>query len=328
MVQGVGTFESLRDSGLDFAKLLPKNEEVVEDEKTLNRSISRTSKDSRQSFNRQSSVSSFHSQVSDDLSDHIEHVMEEEKRSEGSIGLTYYKSYFGAAGGYFITIIVIFFFILAQGCASLSDYFLSYWVVKEERRSLEQEVAPSNVSETIRNISQSDEGIVEKAARILEEVVYDRNYDIYIFSALTIGTILITLTRSFMFFNVAMKASRQLHDGELLKETFQCKINEQINVSAMFSGITRATMNFFNTNPSGRVLNRFSKDIGQIDEILPSIMIDVLQIFLALAGIVAVVGIVNPYSLIPTVIIAIMFYFMRSFYLLSSRNIKRMEATS
>lgn len=57
-------------------------------------------------------------------------------------------------------------------------------------------------------------------------------------------------------------------------------------------------------------------------------MIDVIQIALSLIGIVVVVSIVNFYYLIPTLIIGILFYFMRDFYLLSSRNIKRMEATT
>lgn len=108
---------------------------------------------------------------------------------------------------------------------------------------------------------------------------------------------------------LAIKASKGLHN-------------------AMYQGVTRASMYFFNTNPSGRILNRFSKDLGQVDEILPSVTIDVIQIFLSLAGIVAVVAAVNPYFLIPTVIIGIIFFYMRRFYLLSSRNIKRMEATS
>lgn len=48
--------------------------------------------------------------------------------------------------------------------------------------------------------------------------------------------------------------------------------------NSMFAGITMATMYFFNTNPSGRILNRFSKDMGQVDEVLPTTMIDMLQV--------------------------------------------------
>lgn len=133
--------------------------------------------------------------------------------------------------------------------------------------------------------------------------------DIYIFTFITVATIIITVTRSFLFFNVAMKASQNLHNS-------------------MFRGITRASMYFFNTNPSGRILNRFSKDMGQIDEILPAVMMDVIQIFLSLFGIVIVIAVVNPLYLIPTFLLAIVFYNLRTFYLKTSRNVKRLEAIS
>lgn len=106
-----------------------------------------------------------------------------------------------------------------------------------------------------------------------------------------------------------MKASRSLHN-------------------TMFRGVTRARMYFFHTNPSGRILNRFSKDMGQVDEILPSVMIDVIQIFLQLGGIIIVIAVVNYYFIIPTIIVGIIFYYLRVYYLSSSRNIKRIEATS
>jgi len=56
---------------------------------------------------------------------------------------------------------------------------------------------------------------------------------IYIYTAVTVGTVVITLVRSVSFFTVCMRASVRLHD-------------------LMFRSITRATMYFFNTNPSGK----------------------------------------------------------------------------
>lgn len=132
---------------------------------------------------------------------------------------------------------------------------------------------------------------------------------IYIFSGLTVLTISATLIRSFAFFTTCMRASIRLHDH-------------------MFRSISRATMRFFNTNTSGRVLNRFSKDMGAVDEMLPTALIDCLQIGLSLLGIIIVVAIANVWLLIPTLLVGIIFYYLRVFYLATSRSIKRLEGIS
>lgn len=62
-------------------------------------------------------------------------------------------------------------------------------------------------------------------------------------------------TRTFSFFHICLRVSKNLHDQ-------------------LFRGVTRATMQFFNNNPSGRILNRFSKDIGAVDSFLPYALIE------------------------------------------------------
>lgn len=138
---------------------------------------------------------------------------------------------------------------------------------------------------------------------------FSRETCIHIFTVLTILTVIVTLMRSFSFFLMCMRASKKLHD-------------------TMFRCISRATMRFFNTNSSGRVLNRFSKDMGAIDEILPVALIDCVQIGLSLLGIIVVVAISNYFLLIPTVIIGIIFYYLRVFYLATSRSVKRLEGVT
>lgn len=108
---------------------------------------------------------------------------------------------------------------------------------------------------------------------------------------------------------MAMRASQNLHNS-------------------MFQGVIRATMNFFNTNPTGRILNRFSKDMGQIDELLPVAMVEFVQIFLIQISIIILVAIVNYWFLIPTIIIGIIVYCLRTFYLKSSQSLKRLDAIS
>lgn len=138
---------------------------------------------------------------------------------------------------------------------------------------------------------------------------FSRQTSIIIYSVIIILLVVVTMVRSFTFFIVCMRASTRLHDN-------------------MFTSITRATMRFFNTNSSGRILNRFSKDMGSIDELLPLALIDCMQIGLALLGIIVVVAVITPWLMIPTCLIGILFYLLRIFYLRTSRNIKRLEGTS
>lgn len=102
---------------------------------------------------------------------------------------------------------------------------------------------------------------------------------VIIFAVLTLSIIISALVESTLLASLCTTASMNLHNN-------------------MFNSITRATMHFLNTNSSGkkkiifydiiliaiiyqilgRILNRFSKDIGIIDEMLPSIFIEVIQV--------------------------------------------------
>lgn len=46
----------------------------------------------------------------------------------------------------------------------------------------------------------------------------------------------------------------------------------------MFSSIVYATIRFFHLNSSGRILNRFAKDIDNIDGALPNVLVDTIQV--------------------------------------------------
>lgn len=136
-----------------------------------------------------------------------------------------------------------------------------------------------------------------------------QRFYINIYTALIVGAVILNTARSLLFFKITMRASKGLHD-------------------TMFNNILQATMRFFDTNPSGRILNRFSKDIGAVDEILPKALLQTLQIFLVGAGILVMAFIITPWLIVPTAIVTVMFYYTRKVYLASAQNVKRLEGTS
>ncbi|XP_048505771.1 probable multidrug resistance-associated protein lethal(2)03659 isoform X1 [Athalia rosae] len=133
-----------------------------------------------------------------------------------------------------------------------------------------------------------------------------RDICIQIYSGLVVATIITSFARVYLFFDGCMRASRNLHKN-------------------LFASVSRATMRFFNTNTSGRILNRFSKDIGAVDELLPLNMLQVIQVGLMFVGTSVIIGIANPLLIILTLLVIAVMYMSRLFYVRTSRSIKRLE---
>uniref|UniRef100_A0A4W5PPM5 Multidrug resistance-associated protein 4 n=1 Tax=Hucho hucho TaxID=62062 RepID=A0A4W5PPM5_9TELE len=126
---------------------------------------------------------------------------------------------------------------------------------------------------------------------------------------LTGATIIFGFLRSLVFFNVLVNSAQTLHNR-------------------MFTAILRTPVRFFDVNPIGRILNRFSKDIGYLDSLLPWTFVDFIQVFLQILGVIIVAAVVIPWILIPVVPLLIVFLFLRRYFLQTSRDIKRLESTT
>ena len=75
----------------------------------------------------------------------------------------------------------------------------------------------------------------------------------------------------------------------------------------------------------GRILNRFSKDTGAVDETLPMSMLEALQIFSVMIGIMMQVLLINWWALFPMLVMGFFYMQIRNIYLASAQDIKRIE---
>ncbi|XP_042110921.1 ATP-binding cassette sub-family C member 4 isoform X2 [Ovis aries] len=135
------------------------------------------------------------------------------------------------------------------------------------------------------------------------------NWYLGIYSGLTASTVLFGIARSLLVFFVLVSSSQTLHNQ-------------------MFESILRAPVLFFDRNPIGRILNRFSKDIGHMDDLLPLTFLDFIQTFLQVIGVVGVAVAVIPWIAIPLVPLGIVFFVLRRYFLETSRDVKRLESTT
>ncbi|XP_028401691.1 multidrug resistance-associated protein 4-like [Dendronephthya gigantea] len=156
----------------------------------------------------------------------------------------------------------------------------------------------SDWEETTVNSNNSD--------TIIEE---ERTKNITVYVATVISVFIVSFLRAAFWFQILSSASRHLHDK-------------------MFDAILKAPIYFFDTNPVGRVLNRFSKDIGLMDDMLPLAFFDAIQLAVYAFAILLISIISQPYIAVVVVPIIGVFVWLRQYFVKSSREIKRIEALS
>ncbi|KAJ3584312.1 hypothetical protein NHX12_014808 [Muraenolepis orangiensis] len=94
------------------------------------------------------------------------------------------------------------------------------------------------------------------------------------------------------------------------------------------AAVLRTPLLFFDNNPVGRVLNRFAKDIGQMDSMLPKSIVDCIQVTMQVFGVIIVTAVVIPWILLLVFPLLLVFLFICRYFLQTSRSVKRLEATS
>lgn len=215
-------------------------------------------------------------------------TLAEESRAQGTIGAGLYVKYLRAGASIVILLFLILVNVLAEIAYIMQDWWLAYWADEQEK-------------------IDANSTMIENGQNITKEL----NIDFYlgVYGGLTAATIIFGFIRNLLLFHVLVRCAQSLHDR-------------------MFSTILRTPVRFFDINPAGRVLNRFSKDIGQLDSNLPWTFVDFIQVFLQILGVIGVAASVILWILIPVLPLFLFFLYLRRYFLQTSRDIKRLESTT
>ena len=120
------------------------------------------------------------------------------------------------------------------------------------------------------------------------------------------GTIILAVLRASVSFHLSVQASKKLHDDMTLS-------------------VLRSKIEFFDTNPIGRILNRFSSDVGSNDDQLTVVIFDFFVISFLVIGALLSTVVVLPITLV--VFPPLIWYFIRvrRTFTTTSRELKRLE---
>lgn len=76
----------------------------------------------------------------------------------------------------------------------------------------------------------------------------------------------------------------------------------------------------------GRIMNRFTKDMATIDDMLPLVLFDLIQLTLIVTGAIFTVSIIRPYIFIAAIPLAVIFVILRKYFLRTGQQLKLLEA--
>ncbi|XP_056384893.1 ATP-binding cassette sub-family C member 2-like [Hyla sarda] len=136
-----------------------------------------------------------------------------------------------------------------------------------------------------------------------------RDLRVGVFGALGVAQAIFVFLSAFLIAAGTVRASRLLH-------------------SQLLRNILHVPMQFFDTTPSGRIVNRFAKDIFTVDETIPLSFRYWIECFLEVISTLFIICFATPIFAAVIVPLAIFYYFVQRFYVTTSRQLRRLDSVT
>ncbi|KAG9076857.1 hypothetical protein FS749_011320, partial [Ceratobasidium sp. UAMH 11750] len=217
-------------------------------------------------------------------------LVDEEKKSTGTVKLKVYKTYLSAAS-YWLFSILVMFLAIDQLTQLLQKFWIKRWSESYE----------SNTSIVHITKEWLDLNLPSASQNVVPYLV------IYIGIQGVISAV--NILNQIPSIMSTLRASRLLYEK-------------------MLRSVMRSPSRFFDKTPSGRILNRFSKDVDTIDGGLQDFMIQVITQIIALSVAVGTIVYAVPFFIVPAFVIAYIHLWFARGYVNASRDLRRIESNT
>ncbi|KAG1673332.1 Multidrug resistance-associated protein 4 [Nymphon striatum] len=215
-----------------------------------------------------------------------------EEATSNSVSWKVYEDFFRAAGNPFLILLTSISLNIIYSLILLGfDYWIKIWTEFEDQKTS----LPGNRSTSTEHLGFS-----------FNSHFQNNQNSLIILSIICLISVLFSIPTIFFDIMFCLRAARKLHDR-------------------MFNKLLHAPIKFFNCHPIGEILNRFTKDIGEIDEYIPAGYQDFLQDTIKCIIMVLAVCFVAPYLFIVTILLGILAVFAAKIYARSYTTLKRAE---
>jgi len=135
------------------------------------------------------------------------------------------------------------------------------------------------------------------------------DYYVIVYAVLGVGAVAFAFLRAGAFAKALAVSSQTMH-GSLVES------------------VMRAPMSFFDTTPSGRIMNRFSKDIDQIDTSLHRTVPQFASMLLGVIGVTITIILLVPLFIIAVLPLCVAYYMVQRYFRPVARGLQRLENVS
>ncbi|KAK7499154.1 hypothetical protein BaRGS_00009701 [Batillaria attramentaria] len=237
-------------------------------------------------------------------------MVKQEHKETGAVAFSVYLRYIRACSVP-LCIISIILQIIYHSILVFSNFWLAQWSNYSDaaaRRKSQPSPHPVNLVHYNISTNGSQSFIVDNQTSS-QGVPFDNTHYMEVYASLSCASVIAAFLATFIV---------------LISGTYGGKVL-YIN---MLRNVVHLPMRFFDTNPSGRILNRFSADITAIDQRLSSFIENLLRcVFYCLSAIV-INAVVTPWFLLAAVPLAICYYLLQRFFRSTSRELQRLDSVT
>uniref|UniRef100_A0A8R1YJA7 ABC transporter ATP-binding protein n=1 Tax=Pristionchus pacificus TaxID=54126 RepID=A0A8R1YJA7_PRIPA len=220
-------------------------------------------------------------------------VADEEDFGSASVAFDVYMKYVRAAGGVLIWSLLLFAFLFNVVASIFAPFWLSQWL----KHGHDEHMETVNGSEML---VSSDSSLSDSPHTSYYASIYGISLVLLFVSG---------LLKAMLFVKVSLNAASRLHNN-------------------MLNAIVAGSASFFDSTPSGRLLNRFSKDVDEIDVKMPFTVEVFLQNMLTCIGFLLVIGWVLPHFVLLSIPLFAVFILFVLCFRAGIRLMKRSENIS